>query len=854
MQRTLLLALFCVITISSQAQKINGKITDVKGESLPYSDIIVKDSLDNMVAYAIANAKGEYTTSFDTQCKTVWVEASFMGYDKQSKKIVLQADQTLHFKLKERTEEIKTVNIVAEAPVQIERNDTVVFNLEKLTDGTEEVVEDILKKLSGVEVDQSGQMKYRGQVVTKMLLDGDDLFQGNYGVGSKNIQAKHIKGVEAVQNYSDNPLLRGMENTDDVAINLKFEKGMSLSHSASLSYGHEDMYSIDYKNIAVSKKLKAFSFLNYNNLGINQPQYNGNPAMSLHYDKGSEFENPGYLETGAKSSLFQSRQSNFNDALSASVNLLPKITESFTVRLNLDFIKDNAENSYSSVAVIQAENPIVIEENRASKLKPQYLKGDLNLTKYLSEDVSFESISRFSFMKNTNEYTGTSNGIEQAYRSHSKADFLYNESNLTWRLNHKNGLKLNAIVSMSESPEDLYVNPGIDLSANAAISVNQERITNDKYQVQFKTDYYHKTKKKDRLNLGVKFNYLSRDLYSDLSDGSLTLVNDIEFRKADYEFTSSYRWKCNSVTITPRVRYNYLDYSHSKEDGEQSLYNGDLRVQYKPSNKHDLIVDVESKQEGIDDNKVFTNYILSSNRSMTRYQLNYGVLKKQGVNLRYTFFNAIKYNQFFLVLSASKCNRAYLSNYEINQDVSYTTVYLGDNDSKNASASVRYFQPVKWLYGKIGLNGSYSYMEYGSELNGKMRNNYIHSQNAGLSWESLAIWYFVMTNRLSYTHSDYGSYGNESISDKFELIFHKNNFRFASQLNYSRPSLDSSIDEFTLNAKVQYKFGKFLLSCEGVNLLNEKGANTINQNDYMSMQHFAIKQKRFVLFGVTFKF
>lgn len=57
MQRTLLLALFCVITISSQAQKINGKITDVKGESLPYSDIIVKDSLDNMVAYAIANAK-----------------------------------------------------------------------------------------------------------------------------------------------------------------------------------------------------------------------------------------------------------------------------------------------------------------------------------------------------------------------------------------------------------------------------------------------------------------------------------------------------------------------------------------------------------------------------------------------------------------------------------------------------------------------------------------------------------------------------------------------------------------------------------------------------------------------------
>jgi len=122
------------------------------------------------------------------------------------------------------------------------------------------------------------------------------------------------------------------------------------------------------------------------------------------------------------------------------------------------------------------------------------------------------------------------------------------------------------------------------------------------------------------------------------------------------------------------------------------------------------------------------------------------------------------------------------------------------------------------------------YMEYSSELNGAMKNNYIHTQNAGFTWELLAVWYYlVLTNRLSYSHSD--SYGNESLSDVFELIFHKKNFRFASRLNYFRPLLDNSVDEMTLNAKVQYKMGKFLLLCEGVNLLNEKGANTINQND-----------------------
>lgn len=855
MCRFFFVAILTISSLYSFAHEIKGEITDSNKVPLPYADLIVQDSSKNMVAYAITDSKGVYTMSFETDLKQVWVQANFMGYDKVVKKVDLADLVTLNFELKERTEEIAAVNISAKAPVQIEKNDTVVFNLARLTNGQEEVVEDILKKLPGVEVDESGQMKYKGKRVSKMLLDGDDLFQSNYGLGSKNIQAKHIAGVEAIQNYSENPLLRGIENSDEIAMNLKFKSGLSLSHSLSAAYGSNDKYAVDYTNIAVTKKVKAFSYLNFNSLALEQSPYSSsNPAMYMSYDKSSGFENPGYLETGTKSSMFKSRSSNFNDALSASLNVLPHISESLTVRLNMNFMTDNAEDRVHNRTVIQAEMPIVIEEKKLSEFKPQYLKGDLNIKKFISQDVSFENITKFSFFKNTSKYSGTTNDVAQYYKSHSQADFFYNESNLTKRINTNNGIKFNAVFSKSDTPEDLYVNPGIDLNTNTNTATNTQSVKNKKQQFQFKTDFYHRTQKKDRLNLGVSLNHMNRDLLTNLTDNNLNIINDIDFKKADYEVSTSYRWKRKHWEIVPLIRYNYLDYAHSEKDGTQSLYNTSLRMHYRPSNKHDFNLSVNSNQQGIDDNKVFTNYILSSNRALSKYELDYGVLKQQSFNLRYTYLNSISYDQVTLSLSGTQSNKAYLSLYDIYEDVSYTRIYLGGNDSKNLRASLMFMRPAKFLYGQIRLVGGYNYMEYASQLNGVFRNNYIHTQNIRFNWESLVVWNFVFTNNLSYSHSDYGSYGNESLTNRFKLIFQKGKFRLATQLKYYRPSLDMSRDELKLNTKLQYTYKQLKFTCEGVNLLNKKQSNTINQNDFMSMENYSVTQGRYVLLGVSFKF
>ena len=106
---------------------------------------------------------------------------------------------TLDFKLEPRTTFLKEV-VVQEnrKPIRI-KNDTIVYDPEKFKDGSEKVVEDLLKKLPGIKIEENGEIKFNGKSIKKMLLDGDDLFDSQYTVGSKNINVEMLDKVEAIE-------------------------------------------------------------------------------------------------------------------------------------------------------------------------------------------------------------------------------------------------------------------------------------------------------------------------------------------------------------------------------------------------------------------------------------------------------------------------------------------------------------------------------------------------------------------------------------------------------------------------------------------------------------------------------
>ena len=81
--------------------------------------------------------------------------------------------------------------------------------------------------------------------------------------------------MQAFEDYDDNPLLKGVKSSDKVALNLKLKKGKAdVSGNAELGVGIDDRQLAKLNALAISKKIKAFSILSYNNIGENYSAYN----------------------------------------------------------------------------------------------------------------------------------------------------------------------------------------------------------------------------------------------------------------------------------------------------------------------------------------------------------------------------------------------------------------------------------------------------------------------------------------------------------------------------------------------------------------------------------------------------
>src|SRR5690606_13674413 len=120
-------------------------------------------------------------------------------------------------------------------------------------DGSERTVEDMLKKLPGIKVADNGQISFKNRLNKRFLIEGDDIFDQNYVSRSRNISIDIIDKVQALDHFSDNPLLKGVLDTDDVALNLTLKKGVSeFSGNIAVGLGLEDKYLLDATVLRIS--------------------------------------------------------------------------------------------------------------------------------------------------------------------------------------------------------------------------------------------------------------------------------------------------------------------------------------------------------------------------------------------------------------------------------------------------------------------------------------------------------------------------------------------------------------------------------------------------------------------------
>ena len=221
----LLLVLLLSGTIYAQSVKVTGILKDTDNLVIETANVMaVNQATKAMDAYNITSEKGEFSLNLKANTEYI-IKAGYIGYAPFEKKITTTKENMTFDIILSGSNTIETVEIVKEMPVRIS-GDTIIYNSDSFTNGTEKKLEDVLKKLPGVSVNKDGEVEVEGKKVQKVMVEGKDFFDGDTKIATKNIPADALDKIQVLRNYNEVSNLKGLENNEDnVAINIKLKEG-----------------------------------------------------------------------------------------------------------------------------------------------------------------------------------------------------------------------------------------------------------------------------------------------------------------------------------------------------------------------------------------------------------------------------------------------------------------------------------------------------------------------------------------------------------------------------------------------------------------------------------------------------
>lgn len=221
-----LLSFILFLNISAQTE-IRGVVFSEDKQEISRANVILLDSQDNITTFIFSNKDGSFLLNTD-QFGSFKLKLSAIGYIiKKIPLSIIKRGENFDFKNihleRQNVKEIKEVVISRSTPVKINK-DTIEFTAKNFANGTEQNVEELLKKLPGIKIQNDGKIKFGDKEVERLMVENDDLFERGYQTLTQNMPSKPVEKIQVLKNYSKNKLLKNIENSDRIALNLTLKE------------------------------------------------------------------------------------------------------------------------------------------------------------------------------------------------------------------------------------------------------------------------------------------------------------------------------------------------------------------------------------------------------------------------------------------------------------------------------------------------------------------------------------------------------------------------------------------------------------------------------------------------------
>lgn len=244
------LFLLSLISILSQAQTITGVVKDsMNDETISYASVRLLNQNDSIFVIGAITAEDG---SFKIQAShgTYILDISYMGYNKLKKKIVLTKQKRSldlgNLYLTEINYELNTISVTAPIPDIIVKGDTIEYNADAYKVKDDALLQDLIRRLPGVEISADGKLMANGKIITKLLVDGKEFFDNDIDLALKNLPANMVNKLQLFKEQSETSKITGFKDNDpQQVINLTIKDGYkeNIFGNARIGYGTDSRYS-----------------------------------------------------------------------------------------------------------------------------------------------------------------------------------------------------------------------------------------------------------------------------------------------------------------------------------------------------------------------------------------------------------------------------------------------------------------------------------------------------------------------------------------------------------------------------------------------------------------------------------
>lgn len=340
--------LLCVAHIQGQTVLSGVVLEKSSGKPMPEVICMVSSVADGaLLQYGISDKEGKYSLKFFHEADSVLFEVKMLGF----KTVVLRIPNRSGKRDIRLEDESINLREVVVKPEDISRHgDTISYNVSSLRSAKDTYISDVIKKLPGVEVNESGKISYMGNPINKFYIEGLDLLGGKYSIASNSIPVDAVESVQILENHQSVKALKDVSFTERAALNLKIKEGKKLHPVGRVSLGagldeDEMKYTAEVTNLLLKGESQNLTTLKLNNRGkllgaeLTDHTYWTGSEMNTLSDTPASLVSPSLGYTPPEISDV----SVFNDSKLFSFNQLFKLKEESQLRVNAGYLDERKE-------------------------------------------------------------------------------------------------------------------------------------------------------------------------------------------------------------------------------------------------------------------------------------------------------------------------------------------------------------------------------------------------------------------------------------------------------------------------------------------------------------------------------